>query len=119
MALCMSQFKGRYEDRQVVDFVRRNRAPAVMMWWRDRDPSLSLPENGLQGRRYRRSFTDAIKAAGAVPYVHSIRDPVQVQRFWDLGVPVYSDEPFPPLGGAAAATLEVPAFSDADGLPPA
>jgi glycerophosphoryl diester phosphodiesterase len=119
MALYMTQFQGRYEDGQVVDFVRRNRAPAVMMWWRDRDPSLSLRENGLQGRRYRRSFTDALEAAGAVPYVHSIRDPATVQRFWDLGIPVYSDEPFPPLAGAAAATLEAPTFRGADGMPPA
>jgi hypothetical protein len=126
MALYMSQFKGRYEDGEVIDFVRRNRAPAVMMWWRDRNMSISLRENALQGRRYRKSFTDALKAAGAVPYVHSIRDPVQIQRFWDLGIPVYSDDPFPPLAGATAArapALEDPAFEDtfrdADGTPPA
>ena len=118
MALYMSQGKGRYEDWKVVDFVRRNRAPAVMMWWRDRNLSLSLAENARQGRRYRKSFTDALKAAGAIPYVHSLGDPVQVQKFWDLGVPVYSDEPFPPLG-TTAATLEAPTFSSTDGMPPA
>ena len=118
MALYMTQFKGRYEDGQVIDFVRRNRTPAVMMWWRDRDPSISLRDNARQGRRYRKSFTDALKAAGVVPYVHSIRDPVQIQRFWDLGIPVYSDEPFPPLA-STAATLETPRFSNADGMPPA
>jgi len=48
--------------------------------------------------------------AAAVPCVHSIRDPVRVQRFWDLGIPVYSDEPFPPLA-STAATLETPTFS--------
>ncbi|HEY8557582.1 MAG TPA: hypothetical protein VIM97_09615, partial [Actinomycetes bacterium] len=68
--------------------------------------------------RYRKSFTDGLEAAGAVPYVHSIGDPVQVQRFWDLGIPVYSDEPFPPLA-STAATLKAPTFSNADGMPPA
>ena len=118
MALYMTQGQGRYEDWKTIDFVRRNRTPAVMMWWRDRIPSLSLAENAHQGRRYRKSFTDGLKAAGAIPYVHSIRDPVQIQRFWDLGIPVYSDEPFPPLA-STAATLETPSFSNTDGMPPA
>jgi hypothetical protein len=118
LALYMTQFKGRYEDWKAIDVVKRERTPAVMMWWRDRDLSVSLIENARQGRRYRKAFTDGLKAAGAVPYVHSIRDPVQVQRFWDLGIPVYSDEPFPPLA-STAATLQAPAFSDADGMPPA
>jgi hypothetical protein len=71
-------------------------------------------------RRYSKAFTDGLEAAGAVPYVHSLRDPVQVQRFWDLGIPVYSDEPFPPLATAAARppALQDPTFSDADGTPP-
>ena len=118
MALYMTQGQGRYEDWKTIDFVRRNRTPAVMMWWRDRILSLSLAENAHQGRRYRKSFTDGLKAAGAIPYVHSIRDPVQIQRFWDLGIPVYSDEPFPPLA-STAATLETPSFSNTDGMPPA
>ena len=121
MALYMTQFKGRYEDWKTIDFVKRFQVPAVMMWWRDRDMSISLIENGRQGRRYRKSFTDGLEAAGAVPYVHSIRDPVQVQRFWDLGIPVYSDEPFPPIAATAAArapALKDPEFTN-DGLPPA
>jgi hypothetical protein len=124
MALYMSQFKGKYEDWKTIDFVKRNRTPAVMMWWRDRDMSISLIENARQGRRYRKAFTDGLEAAGAVPYVHSIRDPVQVQRFWDLGIPVYSDDPFPPLASSAATAARTPAlkdpeFTNADGLPPA
>jgi hypothetical protein len=102
--------------------VKRERAPAVMMWWRDRDLSVILIENARQGRRYRQSFVNGLGAADAVPDVHSIRDPVQGQRFWDLGIPVYSDEPFPPLATATAArtpALKDPTFSDADGLPPA
>jgi len=118
LALYMTQIKGRYEDWKTIDIVRRERTPGVMMWWRDRDLSLSLIENARQGRRYRRSFVNGLRAAGAVPYVHSIRDPVQVQRFWDLGVPVYSDEPFPPLA-STAATLTAPTFSGPDGMPPA
>jgi glycerophosphoryl diester phosphodiesterase len=123
MALYMTQARGTYEDWKTIDFVKRNKVPAVMMWWRDRDPSLSLIENAKAGRRYRRSFTDALKAAGAVPYVHSLRDPAQVQRFWDLGIAVYSDEPFPPITAATIAArvpeLQDPEFTNTDGMPPA
>jgi hypothetical protein len=106
------------DDAAVVDFVRRNRVPAVMMWWRDRDPALSLAANGRQGRRYRRELTGALRAAGAVTYVHSLAGPADIQRFWDLGVGVYSDEPFPPLGAATPA-VRAPAFGPSTALPPA
>ena len=118
LALYHSQAQNRMDDAAVVDFVRRNRVPAVMMWWRDRDPSLSLAANGRQGRRYRPELTDALRAAGAVTYVHSLAGPADIQRFWDLGVGVYSDEPFPPLGAATAA-VRTPAFDPATALPPA
>ena len=88
------------------------------MWWRDRDPALSLAANGRQSRRYRRSFAEALAAAGAVTYVHSLADPADIQRFWDLGVGVYSDEPFPPLGAATPA-VRTPAFGPSTALPPA
>jgi hypothetical protein len=42
LALYHSQAKSKLDDAAVIDFVRRNRTPAVMMWWRDRDPTLSL-----------------------------------------------------------------------------
>jgi hypothetical protein len=74
-----------------------------MMWWRDRDLSLSLAANGRQSRRYRPSFASALKGIGANVYVHSLGDPNEIQRFWDRGIGVYSDDPFPPLG---AATLQ-------------
>ena len=45
-------------------------------------------------------------------YVHSLAGPADIQRFWDLGVGVYSDEPFPPLG-AGGPVLRTPAFDDA------
>jgi hypothetical protein len=74
------------------------RIDAVMMWWREQDLSISLAANHRQGRRFRAPFANALEAAGAVVYAHSLADPVQIRRFWDMGVGVYSDEPFPPLG---------------------
>jgi glycerophosphoryl diester phosphodiesterase len=103
LALYHTQAQNRYDDPIVGDFTNRYRAPAVMMWWKDRNLSLSLAANGRESRRYRPSFTSALKGLGANVYVHSLGDPAQVQRFWDLGVGVYSDEPFPPLD--AATTL--------------
>ena len=103
LALYHTQAQNRYDDPIVGDFVNRYRAPAVMMWWRDRDLSLSLAANGREGRRYRPSFASALKGLGAHVYVHSLGDPSQIQRVWDRGVGVYSDNPFPPLD--AATTL--------------
>ena len=54
----------------------------------------------------------------AVTYVHSLIDPAAVRRFWDVGIGVYSDEPFPPLG-EAAPNLRMPTFSRQDATPPA
>ena len=90
--------------------MRRNRTPAVMMWWRDRDFSISLAANGQQSRRFRQAFADSLRSSGAVVYVHSVADPVQLQRFWDLRIGGYSDEPFPPLGATTPA-LRTPTFS--------
>jgi glycerophosphoryl diester phosphodiesterase len=97
LALYHTQSQNRYDDPIAGDFTNRYRAPGVMMWWRDRDPSLSLAANGRQGRRYRPSFANALRSVGANVYVHSLGDAAEVQRFWDLGIGVYSDEPFPPL----------------------
>jgi glycerophosphoryl diester phosphodiesterase len=118
LALYHAQAQNRLDDAAAVDFVRRNRVPAVMMWWRDRDPSLSLAANGRQGRRYRPGLTDALRAAGAVTYVHSLAGPADIQRFWDRGIGVYSDEPFPPLGAASPA-VRAPSFGPAAASPPA
>jgi glycerophosphoryl diester phosphodiesterase len=106
LALYHTQAQNRYDDPIVGDFVNRYRAPAVMMWWRDRDPSLSLAANGRESRRYRPSFASALKGLGANVYVHSLGDPTQIQRFWDRGVGVYSDNPFPPLDGTATLQQE-------------
>jgi hypothetical protein len=53
-----------------------------------------------------------------VTYVHSLIDPAAIRRFWDLGIGVYSDEPFPPLD-EAAANARMPSFSGQDATPPA
>jgi glycerophosphoryl diester phosphodiesterase len=98
MALYRTQAFNRYDDPVVADFTRRNRTPAVAMWWRQRNLSISLAANHFQDRRYRASFVNALKAAGAVTLVHSLDEPADVQRFWDLRIGVYSNEPFPPLG---------------------
>ncbi|HEV2824420.1 MAG TPA: hypothetical protein VG035_04340, partial [Actinomycetota bacterium] len=67
LALYHSQAHNRLDDAAVVDFVRRNRVPAVMMWWRDRNPSLSLAANGRQARRYRPELAQALRDAGPSP----------------------------------------------------
>ena len=48
----------------VLDFVRRNRTPAVMMWWHDRDPTLDLNANHKHHRRFSRKFAASQQAAG-------------------------------------------------------
>jgi hypothetical protein len=73
-----------------------------MMWWKDRNLAISLAANGRESRRYRPSFASALKGAGANVYVHSIGDGGVIQSFWDRDIGVYSDNPFPPLGGATA-----------------
>ena len=52
------------------------------------------------------------------PYVlDSLIDPAAIQRFWDLGIGVYSDEPFPPLN-ESATDVQMPSFSSKDAAPP-
>jgi hypothetical protein len=120
LALYHTQAQNRYDDRQAIDFVRRNRTPAVMMWWRPRDFSISLAANGRQSRRYRSQLANGLRAAGAVLYVHSLADPAAIRRFWDLGIGVYSDDPFPPLD-AGPPNLTPPRFGGPtrDAAPPA
>jgi glycerophosphoryl diester phosphodiesterase len=116
LALYHPQGKNRYDDPIAGDFISRYRTPAVMMWWQDRDLSISLAANSRQGRRYLPSFASALRGVGANVYVHSLGDPGQVQRFWDQGIGVYSDDPFPPLGGPATLRqqqeLVLPDFPD-------
>jgi FG-GAP-like repeat len=102
LALYHTQAQNRYEDPIAGDFTSRYRAPAVMMWHRDRNLAISLAANGRESRRYRASFASALKGAGANVYVHSLGDAGTIQSFWNRDIGVYSDSPFPPLGGTAA-----------------
>jgi hypothetical protein len=102
LALYHTQGQNRYDDPIVGDFVNRYRAPAVMMWWRDRNLAISLAANGRESRRYRPSFASALRGAGANVYVHSLGDGGVIQSFWDRDIGVYSDSPFPPLGATTA-----------------
>jgi glycerophosphoryl diester phosphodiesterase len=106
LALYHTQAQNRYEDPIAGDFTTRYRAPAVMMWWKDRDMSISLAANGQQSRRYRPSFAASLKGAGANVYVHSLGDSGAIQSFWDRNIGVYSDDPFPPLGANLRTTQE-------------
>ena len=94
IALYRTQFAGDLDDRELVRFVRDNRSPGVMMWGRERDPTLTLAQNHLQGRRFTPQFVQQVQAAGAVVAVHSIRDAADVSRYRSLAVGVYSDGPF-------------------------
>ncbi len=96
VALYRSQRYNRFDDDEVVSFVRRNRAPAVMMWWGRRDPTLSLADNMAQRRRYTDTFARRLWAVGAAVYVHSIRPVELAISFRSKGVAIYSDAPFPP-----------------------
>jgi hypothetical protein len=97
VALYRTQAFNRFDDDEVLDFVRQNRSPAVMMWWNTRDPSLSLADNMSQQRRYSAAFVARLRAAGAVTYVHSLTNSEAVQSFAALGVGIYSNGPFPPF----------------------
>jgi glycerophosphoryl diester phosphodiesterase len=95
LALYQTQWAGRYDDAEALAFVRRNHAPAVMMWFRERDPTVSLVENDARGRRYTASFAQALRDAGAVVYVHSTGSADVMRPYADAGIGVYSDGPFP------------------------
>lgn len=97
LALYRSQAFNRFDDPEVVRFVRDNRVPAVMMWWNTRNPALSLADNMGQQRRYTPAFAAALEAAGAVVYVHSLGNATVIAQFASRGIGVYSNGPFPPL----------------------
>jgi hypothetical protein len=94
IALYRTQFSNTFDDPEVIRFVRDNRSPAVMMWWNDRDFSLTLSQNHVQARRFTPEFAAQLQTANAVAAVHSIRDPALVPRFESLHVGIYSDGPF-------------------------
>ena len=101
VALYRTQWIGAFDDPEVLAFVRRNKAPAVMMWIRRRDWSQSLAANNSEGRRFSPSFALALQNAGAVVYVHSTSDPDTMAEFVERRVGVYSDGPLGPADDAA------------------
>ena len=102
IALYRTQASNRYDDPEAVQFIRNNRSPGVMMWWRDRDPALSLSQNHVQGRRFTPTFAGQVQAAGAIATVHTISDPADVPPFESRAIGVYSDAPFAVSGQRAA-----------------
>ncbi len=113
VGLYRSQYYNRMDDPEAVSFVRRNRAPAVMMWAGQRDPSLSLRENMLQKRRYTDTFAAQLRAAGAVPWVHSIGRTADAAAFRAKRVGIYSSGPFPPYSAPQPDVLP-PEYADGD-----
>jgi glycerophosphoryl diester phosphodiesterase len=94
VALYRTQYAGRFDDPEVLRFVQDNRAPAVSMWWRDRDPAIRLGDNHFQQRRFTPAFAQQLQAAGAVVVGHSLNDSRHIARFESLGVSVYTDGPY-------------------------
>jgi glycerophosphoryl diester phosphodiesterase len=91
LALVRTQWSGEFDDDEVIEFVTKNDIPAVMMWWQERDQNLSLAENSRQKRRYTPEFVTALRAVGAVPYVHSLSSPDEIEKFRRLDIGVYSN----------------------------
>lgn len=97
VALYRTQVHNRLDDPAVIDWVRRERIPAVMMWHRQREWSLSLAQNNNQQRRYDAGFVARLRAAGAVPYVHSVDDKAYTTWLWERRIGVYTNHLFPPF----------------------
>lgn len=95
LALYRLQNANAFDDQQVLDVVRRNHVPAVMMWWRPRDPSISLKLNSAQHRRFRPELVRELQSMGVAVYVHSLDNPRDMAPFRDLHVGVYSNGWYP------------------------
>jgi glycerophosphoryl diester phosphodiesterase len=91
LALYRTQGANKFDDHTVLQFVLENEFPAVMMWWQERDPTLSLADNALQQRRFTLEFVEALREAGAVPYVHSLSSADEIEKYRQWGVGVYSN----------------------------
>ncbi|HWC68620.1 MAG TPA: FG-GAP-like repeat-containing protein [Acidimicrobiales bacterium] len=95
LALYRTQWLHAMDDPQAVEFVRSNRVPAVLMWWRQRNPHLSLSDNSAQHRRYSEPFRRALHAAGAAVYVHALDRQADTSRFLQSGVGAVVNHPYP------------------------
>lgn len=97
LALYRTQSRGKFDDPEVLAFVRKHGTPAVMMWLNLRDRKKSLAGNAPGRQRYTPEFDAALRRAGAVTFVHSTPDPDRMGEFEAKGVGVYSDGAFGPL----------------------
>jgi glycerophosphoryl diester phosphodiesterase len=96
VALYRTQIYGRFDDAEVLSFVRKSKAPAVMMWLNPRDRTQSLAWNARNQRRYEPNFAASLQQSGAVTYVHSTGDAARMREYAQRGIGVYSDGPFGP-----------------------
>lgn len=90
LALYRTQWQGRMEDDEVVDFVEANGIGGVMMWRKPRDFSMSLAENGKRHQRFTPKFARRLQALGAAVFVHGIQAEDQISAFCEMSVGVYS-----------------------------
>lgn len=72
----LALYRSSMTDDQVIEFVKDNHISAVMMWW---------------DSRYTDEFKEKLRRAGAVTYVHSLRDPKKIASFREQGVGIYID----------------------------
>ncbi|HWL34829.1 MAG TPA: FG-GAP-like repeat-containing protein [Frankiaceae bacterium] len=107
VALYRTQAYGRMDNPELLDWVRKERVPAVMMWFGTRNRAISLAANNRERRRFESSFVADIKALGAVPYVHTVNDKAVAQSFWDRRIGLYSDVLFPPFSATASSSSVV------------
>lgn len=95
LALYRTQGSNLFDDDEVVEFVRTNHIPAVMMWWRTRNPKLTLEKNASEHRRFTAEFARRLQSMGVAVYVHSLDRPQDMAPFRSLHVGVYSNGWFP------------------------
>jgi glycerophosphoryl diester phosphodiesterase len=108
VALYRTQAYGRMDNAELLDWVRRERVPAVMMWFGVRNRSISLAANNGERRRYEASFVSSLKSLGAVPYVHTVNDKALAQSLWDRRIGLYSDALFPPFSATSPSGAAIP-----------
>jgi glycerophosphoryl diester phosphodiesterase len=84
-----------YTDDEIVKLAKKNtHIVAVAINRRENDPTNATINNGdTPGTFSFKRLHDKLQAAGVPLYVHSIKDPVEAQRFRHMGVGVYLDIP--------------------------
>jgi hypothetical protein len=110
VSLYNSQAYGKLDDPAVVDWVRRDRIPSLMMWQGQRDRSISLTANHKLGQRYDARFVASLWKAGAVSYVHTLDDKLRGQTLSDRRTGMYTNVLFPPFEQAPPPPVETAEF---------